>query len=54
VEDFLMIKKRQSDGEMLKGPLDMMIFRTLVAGDAHGHTIGLVKGEDATAGGGTR
>ncbi|HEX3939909.1 MAG TPA: PadR family transcriptional regulator [Acidobacteriaceae bacterium] len=24
---------------MLKGTLDMMILRTLVAGDAHGHTI---------------
>jgi PadR family transcriptional regulator, regulatory protein PadR len=28
-----------SDGEMLKGTLDMMILRTLVGGDAHGHTI---------------
>ena len=28
-----------SDVEMLKGTLDMMILRTLVAGDAHGHTI---------------
>ena len=34
-----MTKKHQSDGEMLKGTLDMMILRTLVAGDAHGHTI---------------
>src|SRR5882762_7932217 len=27
---------------MLKGTLDMMILRTLVAGDAHGHTIAKV------------
>jgi PadR family transcriptional regulator PadR len=32
-------KKGQSDGEMLKGTLDMMVLRTLVTGDAHGHTI---------------
>jgi PadR family transcriptional regulator PadR len=31
--------KNQPDGEMLKGTLDMMILRTLVTGDAHGHTI---------------
>jgi PadR family transcriptional regulator PadR len=31
--------KYQPDGEMLKGTLDMMILRTLVTGDAHGHTI---------------
>ena len=31
---------RESSGaEMLKGTLDMMIPQTLVAGDAHGHTI---------------
>jgi PadR family transcriptional regulator PadR len=35
-------KKSQSDGEMLKGTLDMMVLRTLVAGDAHGHTIAKV------------
>ncbi len=34
-----MIKKNQSDGEMLKGTLDMMVLRTLISGDAHGHTI---------------
>jgi PadR family transcriptional regulator PadR len=34
-----MTKRDQPDGEMLKGTLDMMILRTLVAGDAHGHTI---------------
>jgi PadR family transcriptional regulator, regulatory protein PadR len=34
-----MPKSSQSDGEMLKGTLDMMILRTLVGGDAHGHTI---------------
>jgi len=27
---------------MLKGTLDMMILRTLIAGDAHGHTIAKV------------
>src|SRR5713101_910307 len=37
-----MAKKPQSDGEMLKGTLDMMILRTLVVGDAHGHTIAKV------------
>jgi transcriptional regulator len=35
-------KKDQSDGEMLKGTLDMMILRTLVPEDAHGHTIAKV------------
>ena len=33
-----MPKGSQSDGEMLKGTLDMMILRTLVGGAAHGHT----------------
>ena len=28
-------KGGQSDGEMLKGTLDMMILRTLITGDAH-------------------
>ena len=37
-----MIKANPSDGEMLKGTLDMMILRTLVGGDAHGHTIAKV------------
>ena len=32
-------KKNQSDRELLKGTLDMMILRTLVGGVAHGHTI---------------
>jgi PadR family transcriptional regulator PadR len=32
----------QQDGEMFKGTLDMMILRTLVGGDAHGHTIAKV------------
>jgi len=35
-------RKNQSDGEMLRGTLDMMILRTLVTGDAHGHTIAKV------------
>jgi len=34
-----MPKGSQSDGEMLKGTLDMMILRTLMGGMAHGHTI---------------
>ena len=35
-------KQNQPDSEMLKGTLDMMILRTLVGGDAHGHTIAKV------------
>jgi PadR family transcriptional regulator, regulatory protein PadR len=35
-------KKKQENGEMLKGTLDMMILRTLISGDAHGHTIAKV------------
>lgn len=31
--------KRQANGEMLQGTLDMLILRTLVMGRAHGHTI---------------
>jgi PadR family transcriptional regulator PadR len=34
--------KSQSGAEMLKGTLDMMILRTLIPGDAHGHTIAKV------------
>jgi len=37
-----MTRKDKTDGEMLKGTLDMMILRTLVTGDAHGHTIAKV------------
>ena len=37
-----MLKKNQSNSEMLKGTLDMMILRTLIGGDAHGHTIGKI------------
>jgi len=33
------MKPQATDAEMLKGTLDMMILRTLVSGDAHGHTI---------------
>lgn len=32
-------QKNQAESEMLKGTLDMMILRTLIGGDAHGHTI---------------
>ncbi len=37
-----MPKKKQENGEMLKGTLDMMVLRTLIGGDAHGHTIAKV------------
>jgi transcriptional regulator len=37
-----MLKKNQFNSEMLKGTLDMMILRTLIGGDAHGHTIAKV------------
>jgi PadR family transcriptional regulator, regulatory protein PadR len=42
VEELRMTGRSRADGEMLKGTLDMMILRTLVAGDAHGHTIAKV------------
>jgi PadR family transcriptional regulator PadR len=32
-------KKNEPNAEMLKGTLDMMVLRTLISGDAHGHTI---------------
>ncbi len=32
----------QKNGEMLQGTLDMLVLRTLVMGDAHGHTIAKV------------
>jgi PadR family transcriptional regulator, regulatory protein PadR len=35
-------KKNVSSTEILKGTLDMMILRTLVTGDAQGHTIAKV------------
>jgi len=34
-----MPRRTPDDAEMLKGTLDMMILRTLISGDAHGHTI---------------
>src|SRR5579864_7117388 len=34
-----MRKRSEPQNERLKGTLDMMILRTLVGGDAHGHTI---------------
>jgi PadR family transcriptional regulator, regulatory protein PadR len=37
-----MRKSGEPQNEMLKGTLDMMILRTLVGGDAHGHTIAKV------------
>jgi PadR family transcriptional regulator, regulatory protein PadR len=35
-------KNHEPNAEMLKGTLDMMVLRTLVRGDAHGHTIAKV------------
>ena len=37
-----MASERPVSSEMLKGTLVMMILRTLVVGDAHGHTIAKV------------
>ncbi len=37
-----MSKKKPESSEMLKGTLDMMVLRTLIGGDAHGHTIAKV------------
>ena len=37
-----MKKNSAPSPEMLKGTLDMMVLRTLVTGDAHGHTIAKV------------
>ena len=34
--------KKQESSVILKGTLDMMILRTLIHGDAHGHTIAKV------------
>jgi PadR family transcriptional regulator, regulatory protein PadR len=35
-------KRDQTNNDMLKGTLDMMVLRTLILGDAHGHTIAKV------------
>jgi PadR family transcriptional regulator PadR len=35
-------KPTDKSGEMLQGTLDMLVLRTLVMGDAHGHTIAKV------------
>ena len=37
-----MAKSKRDSNEMLKGTLDMMVLRTLMTGDAHGHTIAKV------------
>ena len=37
-----MAKTKNDNNEMLKGTLDMMVLRTLITGDAHGHTIAKV------------
>ncbi len=36
-----MRKETHPQNEMLKGTLDMMILRTLIGGDAHGHSIAM-------------
>jgi len=36
------VDRTGTESEMLKGTLDMMILRTLVGGEAHGHTIAKV------------
>jgi PadR family transcriptional regulator, regulatory protein PadR len=35
-------RSEESNAEMFKGTLDMMVLRTLITGDAHGHTIAKV------------
>src|SRR6204780_5826020 len=42
LERCMTAKKNVSNAEMLKGTLEMMILRTLLTGDAHGHTIAKV------------
>ena len=37
-----MAKAKSDNNDMLKGTLDMMVLRTLITGDAHGHTIAKV------------
>ena len=37
-----MAARKPESNEMLKGTLDMMVLRTLMPGDAHGHTIAKV------------
>jgi PadR family transcriptional regulator, regulatory protein PadR len=34
-----MAKRKQPEGDMLQGTLDMLILQTLILGPAHGHTI---------------
>src|SRR6202034_2178342 len=38
----IMGRKNEPNAEMVKGTLDMMVLRTLITGDAHGHTIAKV------------
>ena len=42
MEECVLPRKTEPNAEMLKGTLDMMVLRTLVSGDAHGHTIAKV------------
>jgi PadR family transcriptional regulator PadR len=38
----MVTRKTPPNTDMLKGTLDMMVLRTLITGDAHGHTIAKV------------
>jgi len=38
----MVARKNPPNTDMLKGTLDMMVLRTLITGDAHGHTIAKV------------
>jgi len=40
--DLVTAVRKHANSELLKGTLDMMILRTLITGDAHGHTIAKV------------
>ena len=42
VQEMARGKQVDKSGEMLQGTLDMLVLRTLVTGDAHGHTIAKV------------
>ena len=42
IGDLVTAVRKHANSELLKGTLDMMILRTLITGDAHGHTIAKV------------
>jgi PadR family transcriptional regulator PadR len=41
-EKRIVAKTQRDNNEMLRGTLDMMVLRTLMTGDAHGHTVAKV------------